>query len=198
MWHRADVLLDEAAAAVLARAPEPSAHRPVLIGIDGLGGAGKTTLADAIERARPDVQVVHGDDFYGPEERDWRSWTAPQGYQRYFDHQRLSSELLGPLRDGRPGRFRRYDWGENALGDWSDVAPRGLIVVEGVYLLRPQLRQAWDLTVFVEVPRDVRAARMRARGQDDAGWIERWMAAEDHYEQVYDPAGVADLVLPGV
>jgi uridine kinase len=192
------VLLDEAVAAVLAQVPEQTETRPVLVGIDGLGGAGKTTLADSIAEARPDVQVIHGDDFYGPEERDWRSWTARQGYQRYFDHERLSAELLEPLRHGRPARFRRYDWGEKTLGEWVDVAPHGLVVVEGVYLLRPQLRQAWDLSVFVEVPRHVRGARLAARGQDDAGWIERWMAAEDYYEQVHDPAGAADLVVPGV
>jgi uridine kinase len=192
------VLIEEAAAAVLARAPEPTETRPILIGIDGLGGAGKTTLAAAIAEARPDVQVVHGDDFYGPEERDWLSWTAKEGYERYFDHQRLASQLLEPLRDGRPGRFRRYDWGENALGEWVEVAPHGLVVVEGVYLLRPQLRRAWDLTVFVEAPRGIRGARLQARGQDDAGWIDRWMAAEDFYERVLDPAGLADLVVPGV
>jgi uridine kinase len=191
------VLIDEAAAAVLARAPDLPGTRPILIGIDGLGGAGKTSLSGAIAGARPDVQVVHGDDFYGPEQRDWRSWTAEQGYQRYFDHQRLRAELVEPLRLGRPGRFQRYDWGQNALGEWIDVAPHGLVVVEGVYLLRPQLRRAWDLSVFVEVPRDLRAARLHARGQNEPGWIERWMAAEDYYEQVHDPAGLADLVVPG-
>ena len=192
------MLIEDAVGAVLARVPEPTEARPILIGIDGLGGAGKTSLADAIADARPDVQVVHGDDFYGPEERDWRTWTARQGYERYFDHRRLMSELLEPLRLGRPGRFQRYDWGQNALGEWTDVAPHGLVVMEGVYLLRPQLRWAWDLTVFVEVPRDLRAARLQARGQNEAGWIERWMAAEDYYEQAHDPAGVADLVVPGV
>jgi uridine kinase len=77
------------------------------------------------------------------------------------------------------------------------VPPHGLVVVEGVYLLRPQLRPVWDLAVFVEVPRDIRAARQHARGQNDVGWIERWMAAEDYYEQLLDPAGLADLVVPG-
>jgi uridine kinase len=197
-WHCAVVFTDAAGAAVLAKIPERTEARPILIGIDGLGGAGKTTLADAIAEARRHVQVVHGDDFYGPEERDWRSWTAQQGYERYFDHQRLASELLEPLRDGRPGRFQRYDWGQNTLGEWVDVTPHGVVVVEGVYLLRPELRPAWDVTVFVEVPRDVRAARLHARGQNDAGWIDRWMAAEDYYEQVLDPAGLADLVVPGV
>jgi uridine kinase len=171
---------------------------PVLIGIDGLGGAGKASLAAAISEARPDMQVVHGDDFYGPEERDWRSWTPRQGYERYFDRQRLAAELVRPLRRGEPGRFQRYDWVRNALADWVDIAPRGLVLAEGVYLLRPELRRLWDLTVFVDVPGRIRAARLHARGENDRGWIERWMAAENHYEQAHNPAGVADLVVSGV
>jgi uridine kinase len=198
VWDREVVLLVETAAAVLARLPGAPESSPVLLGIDGLGGAGKTSLAAAITDARPDVQVVHGDDFYGPEERDWRSWTPRQGYERYFDHQRLAAELLQPLRQGQQGRFRRHDWEQNALADWVDVAPRGLIVVEGVYMLRPQLRPMWDLTVYVDVPLQIRAARQHARGENDAGWIERWMAAENYYEQVHNPASVADIVVSGV
>jgi uridine kinase len=192
------MLLVEAVDKVVARLPAPSKGSPVLIGIDGLGGAGKTSLAASISEARPDTQVVHGDDFYGPEERDWRSWTPRQGYERYFDHQRLAAELLRPLRRGEPRRFQRYAWGRKALADWVDVAPRGLVLVEGVYLLRPELRPLWDLTVFIDVPGRIGAARLHARGENEQGWIERWIAAENHYELAHNPAGAADLVVSGV
>jgi uridine kinase len=197
VWHGEVMLLVEAASEVRARLPGPVTGCPKLVCIDGLGGAGKTSLAGAIAEIAPDIQLVHGDDFYGPEERDWRSWTPSEGYEHYFDHQRLAAELLQPLRRGEPGRFQRYDWGRNALTEWVDVAPRGTVLVEGVYLLRPRLRQLWDLTVFVDVPRHLRAARLHARGENDRGWIERWMAAEDHYEQADNPAGCADLVISG-
>jgi uridine kinase len=83
---------------------------------------------------------VHGDDFYGPEERDWRSWSPRQGYQRYFDHQRVTRQLLRPLETGQPASFQRYDWENNALADWVTVEPQGIVLVEGVYLLRRELR----------------------------------------------------------
>ena len=43
---------------------------------------GKTNLAAEIAQVRPDAQVVHGDDFYGPEARDWRAWTSGSGSWR--------------------------------------------------------------------------------------------------------------------
>jgi hypothetical protein len=64
-----------------------------LIGIDGLGGAGKTSLAGAICDARADLHVVHGDD-------------PRKGCERYVDHQRLAAELPQPLRRGEPRRFQ--------------------------------------------------------------------------------------------
>lgn len=192
----------DSAATVLARLPkraESTAGRPYLVCIEGLGGAGKSTLADAIRRRYPGpIQVISGDDFYGPEERDWRNWSPREGYQRYFDHKRLERELLGPLRAGAAARIRRYDWPTNTLADWVDVRPEGLIVVEGVYLLRRRLRRYWDFSVYVDTPRAVRLARMHARGENDAGWISRWAAAEDYYQRVERPSAHADLVVSGI
>jgi len=186
---------------VLARLPVPAdatSEWRYLVCIEGLGGAGKSTLADAIRRRYPGrVQVISGDDFYGPEERDWRSWTPRQGYQRYFDHKRLERELLRPLRAGAVARFQRYDWPSNTLADWVEVSPEGLIVVEGVYLLRRRLRRYWDFSVYVDTPPEVRLARMYARGENDPGWIGRWAAAEDYYERVEHPSAHADLVVSG-
>jgi uridine kinase len=187
---------EDVLAAILGRLARP-AGAVTLACIEGLGGAGKSTLARELAARSSDITVVHGDDFYGPEERDWRSWTPRQGYERYFDHQRVERELLRPLRTGRPARFQRYDWEANALGGWVTVAPRGIVLVEGVYLLRRELRGYWDVSVYVDTPRELRQARLHARGENDEGWIARWAAAEDYYEQVEQPVQAADLVVSG-
>lgn len=191
----------DTAARVLALLPEPEQSgttRPQLICIEGLGGAGKSTLATMIQRRYPSrIQVISGDDFYGPEARDWRSWSPRKGYLRYFDHRRLERQLLRPLRAGAVARFQRYDWPSNTLADWVEVRPEGLIVVEGVYLLRRRLRRYWDYSVYVDTPREVRLARMHARGENDPEWIERWAAAEDYYVRVERPSAHADLVVNG-
>jgi uridine kinase len=187
----------EAVAVVLDRLSELRSGTN-LVCIEGLGGAGKSTLAEALATALGGVAfVVHCDDFYGPEERDWRSWSPQEGYERYFDHRRLEREVLRPLRSGGVARFQRYDWPSNTLDGWIGVRPTGLVLVEGVYLLRPELRAYWDFAIYVDTPRDLRQARLRARGENDEGWISRWTAAEDYYERVDQPRDAADLVING-
>lgn len=188
---------EDAITATLRRLPTPSATAPALVCVEGLGGAGKTTLAQALSARSGDITLVHGDDFYGPEERDWRSWSPRQGYQRYFDHRRLKRELLEPLKAASPASYQRYDWDTNTLDGWITVEPRGIVLVEGVYLLRRELRSYWDFAVYVDTPRDLRQQRLHARGENDPGWIARWAAAEDYYEQAELPAQAADLVVRG-
>ncbi len=182
---------------------------PMMVGIDGAGGSGKTTLADGI-RARlgaDRVAIVHADDFYRPLRDGSRHAVGRRGadavhgpqhdYERYFDWRRLRASALVGLRAGRPARFRRYDWSTDTLAEWVEVAPRDIVVVEGVYSTRPELRQLLDIAIFVDTPRDERIARMLARGQNAQEWIERWMAAEDWYLENIAPLRSADLVVAG-
>lgn len=171
------------------------ASQPALVGIDGPSGAGTSTLA----RSLPDVTVVEVDDFYRPMDPARRASLDPQeGYELYFDWQRLQAEVLEPLIVGQPAVYERYDWERDELGSIRIVEPTGVIVVEGVYVLRPQLRTHFDLTVFVDTPRDERLLRCRARAENPDEWIERWMAAEDWYLEHVRPQDAADLVVPGV
>jgi uridine kinase len=179
----------------LARLPGRS---PTLVCLEGLGGAGKSTLSAAVVAASlGDIVVVHGDDFYGPEQADWRSWSPEEGYERYFDHERLEHQLLRTLKSATPARFQTYNWTTNALDGWTTVAPQGIVLVEGVYLLRSRLRDYWDFAIYVDTPRDLRQDRLFARGENDDGWISSWAAAEDYYERLECPAAAADLVVKG-
>jgi uridine kinase len=181
---------------LLVRLTQDLADRAYLVGIDGLGGAGKSSVAQAVAETRADVSLIEGDDFYRPEEADWLALNDRAGYETYFDHRRLEREVLAPLRAGKIAEYQRYDWHHNALGERVTVRPTGIVVVEGVYMLRPRLRQYWDLKVYIDTPRELRLARQLARGNDEEH-LRRWLAAEDYYERTERPADAADLVIFG-
>ena len=51
------------------------------------------------------------------------------------------------------GPVRAYDWGRGTILDQEiAVEADGVVIIEGVYTLRPELRALWDLTEFLEVP----------------------------------------------
>jgi uridine kinase len=154
--------------------------RVVLVGIGGHGGAGKTTLARAI----PGAQVVSTDEFW-------------QGDG--FDIERLRTEVVEPVLEGRPARFASFDWVARAAGGERVVEPSGVIVVEGVCALHRSLREAYAVRIWVEAPYDLRVARGVARDGEGARstWVERWIPSEERYVARDDPRPSAHLVVDG-
>jgi uridine kinase len=183
--------------AAISRLASSEPKRPLLVCVDGFGGSGKSTLTGLIRRDPEVSTVVEGDDFYGPEGTDWAGLSPQEGYERFFDHERLAREVLRPLRRAEHTRYRRYDWQNNVLGDWVELRAEGVVVVEGVYMLRPPLREFWDLSIFVDTPWPVRLDRQVSRGENSENDIRLWTDAEKYYERAFDPAASADLVLHG-
>jgi uridine kinase len=175
-----------------------AAGRSTLVAIDGLGGAGKSTLADEVRGATDGATVVPVDDFYRPIAQTARARLGPEeSYRRYFDWEKLRDTVLAPLSGGSPSRYQRYDWAADALADWREVRPGSVVIVGGVFSTRPELRSFYAVTVFVDTPREQRLARMLGRAYDDVSWVEHWMAAEDWYMANARPAEHVDVVLDG-
>ncbi len=194
-------MADRVAGAITERARSGFA----LISIDGPGGSGKSTLAGAVAGQTAGagrVTIVHGDDFYRPMPAHDRLLLSPQdGYQRYFDWQRLRDQVLIPLTCGTAAEYLRYDWATHQLaaGEWHRVPRSGVVIVEGVYTARPELADFYDLTVWVEAPREVCLRRLKERGHDHGpgNWNERWRAAEEHYVATTQPGARLDLTVSG-
>lgn len=174
-------------------------RRPALVGIDGQGGSGKSTFARAVAGGLGHAVVIEGDDFYRDLPDDERAaLDAVAGVEQYFDWQRLRREVLEPVRRGDAIlRYQRYDWGRAAMGDWVEQPMPDVVVVEGVYTLRPQLLDLIDVAVWVETSEETRLRRQAERGENEDVWIRRWVAAEDHYVATHDPRSEAVLHVEG-
>ncbi|WP_125775368.1 uridine kinase family protein [Antribacter gilvus] len=138
-----------------------------LVCVDGPAGSGKTTLAaqlgDALEAA-----VVHMDDLY-------EGWAAgPDGGAA-----NLRTWVLEPLAQGRPVRYRRYDWPSGGWAEWHDVPAVTYLVVEGCGAAARQVDALSAFRIWVEADDEERLRRGLERDGTGARehWV-RWMADE--------------------
>jgi uridine kinase len=173
----------------------PRQRRPrLVIGIDGPGATGKSTLAAQLADALGGAAVVHGDDFYLPAKRRPGGDFGP-GDQ--YDLARLLAQVLRPATLGQPVRYQRYDWPSDSMAEWTVLAPARPFIVEGVYCTEATLRGSYTFRICCEASREVRLARGVHRDGEAfrSRWVDEWMPGEDRYLDAQQPAAHAHLVL---
>src|SRR3954447_3230848 len=165
------------------RALPPSLGPVRLVAVDGPSAAGKSTFATALADSLGGAPVVRSDDFPVPWDGDPLAWWPP-----------LTAQVLQPLRAGRTGRFRRYDWRRGVYAEGVAVPPAAVVIVEGVGAAREEAPAAFR--IWVEAPYDVRRRRAAERGDDLGAW-ERWATTEAGHFAADRTRERIDLVIAG-
>ena len=167
-----------------------------LVAIDGLPVSGKSSLAGRLE-TELGATIVYLDDFVRPE-AEWRGKAAPAfpfPYMRYEEF----TQAVRALAERRVARYRGYDWAVGRLADGStEINPNGLVVVEGVSTLNPQLASLYDLRLWVESDAATTLAASLARGVGD--WESAWRTLFMPSVALYlasDPRLRADHIVAG-
>lgn len=154
--------------------------------MDGPAGSGKTTFAGRLGAAAG-ARVIHSDDFPVPWDGPPDAWHGP-----------LAAQVLDPLRRGRPGRFRRYDWVRGGYAEEVEVPPAPLLVIEGVAAARRESAHLLAYAIWVEATDEVRLRRVLARdGEHLRDRWEVWLRAEREWFARDDTAARADLRVLG-
>jgi uridine kinase len=181
----------------------------VLVAVDGPDAAGKTTLtrqlADAVQRP---VVTASLDGWHNPREtRTRRGADSAEGcYLDSFDYDALCVRLLVPFRAGHDivqtaGFDYRSD--QPITAEAVGVPPTAALLLDGVFLQRPELRGRWDLTVYLHVPESVTLARAAQRDGDLFGdekellerYERRYLPAQRIYADDAAPMHNADIVV---
>ncbi|WBB62341.1 cytidylate kinase family protein [Streptomyces sp. WMMC500] len=192
-----------------------TAH-PLRVAIDGPPASGKTTLADELAvvlRAQGrDVIRATIDDFLVPRAQRYRRgrYSAEGCYYDAHDRAALCRVLLDPLGPGGDRRFRHavYDADTDAPSSPpAATAPADAVLLfDGVFLLRPELVDRWDLRIFVSVPFEQTVDRALGRGAQQAGstavpadiersWRDRYIPAQQLYFATARPTDRADIIV---
>ncbi|MBF6589886.1 MAG: uridine kinase [Ktedonobacterales bacterium] len=202
-------MLDQLADRIVAL---PRAHPP-RVAVDGIDAAGKTTLADELvsplmARGRSVIRASI-DGFHRPRvERYRRGATSPEGYYLdAFDSSALREALLLPLGPTGSRRYRRavFDFRADRplLAPDEVAAADAVLVMDGVFLLRPELRDLWEYRIVVDVPFEVAVERAVCRDVAlfgsaevvEARYRERYLPGQRLYFAAVHPRERADVLI---
>jgi uridine kinase len=189
-------------------APEHHPFPPVIIGVAGGSGSGKTTVAVRVQEAFPGrtVEIIHHDSYYHDnsqlslEERARINYDHPQA----FDTELLVSHLAA-LRRGEAVDVPRYDYATHSrLPETSRLEPADIVFVEGILVLESKaLRQLMDIRLYVDVDADERVLRRlirdtRERGRTVESVVEQYLTVVRpmHLQFVLPSKRYAHLIIP--
>jgi uridine kinase len=147
--------------------------RITILYIGGGSASGKTELARALSRARPDTLTLSEDHYYFccTTLRDFDPATYNFDEPAAKDLALLGQHLDG-LRRGETIVRPSYDFASyRRIGEGEACAPTRLIVLEGLHALSdPALRRRFDVSVFVEAPEELRLSRRLMRDVRERGY----------------------------
>jgi len=185
-----------------------SSDRPLVLGIAGGSGAGKSTVVRRVIERMPEIPVrlLHHDAYY----RDHPDLPLEERARINYDHpDSLETSLLvahvQSLIAGEPVEVPEYDFSEHRrTGRTRRVEPAPVIIVDGILVLaEPELRRLMDIRVFVETDADMRFIRRllrdtteRSRTVDSVVEQYRETVRPMHLEYVEPSRRHAHVILP--
>lgn len=181
---------------------------PLVIGIAGGSGSGKTTVAQEIlKRVGADkIAYLQHDSYY----KDLTGLPPARRTEINFDHpDSLDNELLikhiASLLDFQPVSVPIYDFAtDSRTGKTFVVEPKNVIIVEGILIfVEPELRKLFDVKIFVDTDADIRLIRrlhrdITERSRTTEYVIQQYMATVRpmHLEFVEPSKRYADIIIP--
>ncbi|MDA1338269.1 MAG: hypothetical protein O2871_02805 [bacterium] len=160
----------------------------MLIGVDGFGGSGKSTIARSIMSSIPDSRIIEMDDFYSPElERP--------------DYIRVFEQVIKPITLNKSFVYQIYDWKRKSLIDSDKVNLGQTIIIEGVFALEKSIRGYYDYTIWMDCDPIQAMERGIARNLTEDGvdtrekWEKLWYPAELKYVNEQKPEVFANYIV---
>ena len=183
-------------------------RRPVVIGVTGGSGSGKTTVSNAIynQLSGQSLLILQQDSYYN----DQSEMTMAERHAVNYDHPLafdtdLMIKQIKQLLAYQPIEKPVYDYEQYTRSDKTiHQEPRDVIIVEGVLILDDQrLRDLMDIKVFVDSDDDIRIIRriqrdIKERGRTLDSVIGQYLATvKPMYHQFVEPTKrYADLIVP--
>ena len=180
----------------------------LIIGIAGGTGSGKTTVVNQIteELKHEEVDVISQDSYY----QDTSHLSFEDRKKINFDHPKsidfeLLAEHLKKLRSGNNIQQPVYSFKEhNRTGETIVIKPRKVVIVEGILILtHPEIRELFDIKIYVHADSDERLIRRlkrdiaeRGRDLEEVLWRYQTTLKPMHQQFIEPTKEFADIIIP--
>lgn len=178
-----------------------------IVGIDGLGGSGKTTFSKKLQQHLGNAYLFHLDDFIHPRSirydgsiEEWEAYYHVQWRLEY-----LIEKLMNPLINDLPinDTIEFYDKEKDQYVCRMIEIPAGSTVIfEGVFLQRKELRDYFHTVIYLDVDKATRLERVLERDSYMGNKFDilskyerRYFPAEEIYLKEFEPLRHADQVI---
>jgi len=195
---KADVL-----AAIAQQAMQHQQAGRVIVAIDGVDGAGKThfadELADVLRASGHTVVRASVDGFHNPRDKRYaRGKLSPQGfYLDSYNYEAFTTALLDPFRAGESTVMTAvfdHTIDAEAIVTVNNIPATAVLVLDGIFLHRPQLRGTWNFSIWLDVPQEISEHRLRAR-DGESGVSDRYSEGQKLYIAEASPRTSATVIV---
>lgn len=167
-------------------------NKPIIVAIDGFGGAGKSTLAKALKNELPLATIVEVDDFF-------LFGVKSDANKSNFDRVRLEEQVLKPLRQGKSASYQKSIDANNPLSDYFVIPNVDYVILEGVSSFHPDIANYIDYKIWLDIPAEDAKNRMvrrdKALGQEHGDLWDHWTDSYQDYKDLHRPDASADLIV---
>lgn len=164
--------------------------KPIIVAIDGCCGSGKSTYAKVLSEFYDNATVIHADDFFLPPDMRTKERLNEVGGNIHYE--RLV-EVVKQAQQGRPFVYQAYDCSTNTFVE-RNFTPTSVVIVEGSYVLRDDLRCYYDVKALITVDEQTQYQRLLcregAKGIDN--FVNKWIPLENRY---FDSLDSADCIV---
>lgn len=178
-----------------------------IVAVDGIDGSGRKPFADdlaaAISRAGHSVFRASMGAFHKPRaDRYARGVDSGEGYYHdSFNYSVFRRVLIDPFRMGGSTGFvtEAFDVARDAVieSNWQTAPKDAMLIVDGAFLNRPELRGLWNYSIWLEVPKTAAKARLEELNGPD-GLSKRYPDGQKLYEKEAKPSTAASAIVDNV